>query len=81
MTNDSECIVLWAIPTWEQWAELERARRSHPQMAKWWSRCLDATQSFNRFLLVDAPLSPFRTHRQPAYSDQTELPDAASGVS
>jgi hypothetical protein len=72
MTNDSECIVLWAIPTWEQWAELERGRRTHPTMARWWARCLERTDAFARFLLVDAPLSPFRTHRQPAYSDQLE---------
>ena len=77
MTNDSECIVLWAIPTWENWAELERGRRSHPRMAKWWARYLEATLTFNRFLLVDAPLSPFRTHRQPAYSDQTDWPGSA----
>lgn len=77
MTNDSECIVLWAIPTWENWAELERGRRTHPRMAKWWARCLEATLTFNRFLLVDAPLSPFRTHRQPAYSDQTDWPGGA----
>src|SRR5579862_5219890 len=70
MTNDSECIVLWAIPTWQQWAEGEKAKRAHPPMARWWARCIELTRSFNRFLLVDAPLSPFRTHRQPAYSDQ-----------
>lgn len=75
MTDDSECIVLWAIPTWEHWAELERGRRTHPTMAAWWSRCLEATTSFHRFLLVDSPLCPFRTHRQPSYSDQTDWQD------
>lgn len=75
MTDDSECIVLWAIPTWEQWAALEAGRDAHPKMAAWWSRCLAATTSFQRFLLVDAPLCPFRTHRQPARSDQTDWED------
>jgi hypothetical protein len=75
MTDDSECIVLWAIPTWEQWAALEAGRDAHPKMAAWWSRCLSATTSFKRFLLVDAPLCPFRTHRQPARSDQTDWVD------
>lgn len=75
MTDDSECFVLWAIPTWEQWAELEKAKRRHPRTAAWWSRSLAATTSFHRFLLVDAPLCPFRTHRQPAYSDQTDWQD------
>jgi hypothetical protein len=74
MTNDSECTVLWAIPAWERWAELERGRRAHPRLAKWWARCLEVTQTFNRVLLVDAPLCPFRTHRQPAFSDQVDWP-------
>jgi hypothetical protein len=77
MTNESECFVLWAIPTWEQWGELERGRRRHPSMVKWSSRCVESTVTFNRFLLVDSPLCPFRTHRQPAYSDQTRLQDNA----
>jgi hypothetical protein len=42
-------------------------------MAKWWSRCLETTRTFGRILLVDAPLCPLRTHRQPAFSDQTDL--------
>lgn len=74
MSNDSECFVLWAIPSWEQWAALERAQHRHPAMAKWLSRRRESTESFNRFLMVDAPLSPFRTHRQPAFSDQTDAP-------
>jgi hypothetical protein len=72
MIDDSECIVLWAVPTWEQWAALESARDSHPKMRAWWARSLGATTSFQRFLLVDSPLCPFRTHRQPARSDQTD---------
>ena len=28
MVNESECFLLWAIPTWEQWGETE-ARRAH----------------------------------------------------
>ena len=30
MIDDSECFLLWAIPTWEQWAEFEKAQRTHP---------------------------------------------------
>ena len=72
MIDDSECFLLWAIPSWEQWAEFEKARRGHPPLAKWRSRSLEETTSWSRFLLVDAPLSPFRTLRQPARSDQTD---------
>jgi hypothetical protein len=74
MANDSECFVIWAIPTWEQWAELERGQQRHPAMSKWRARRFESTVNFDRFLMVDSPLSPFRTHRQPAYSDQTEAP-------
>lgn len=38
----------------------------------------EATLTFKRFPLVDAPLSPFRTHGRPAYSDQADFPDSES---
>jgi hypothetical protein len=75
MIDESECFLLWAIRTWEQWAEVEGARRTHPPLARWRARLLAETTAFARALLVDAPLSPFRTHRQPAYSDRTEWTD------
>jgi hypothetical protein len=75
MINDSECILLWAIPSWEQWAELEGARRSHPLLQKWRSLVQEQARTMTRILLVDAPLSPFRTHRQPARTDQTDWTD------
>jgi hypothetical protein len=72
MIDDSECFLLWAIPTWEHWAEFEKAQRTHPTLIKWRNRAFEETSSIFRFLLVDAPLSPFRTHRQPARSDQSD---------
>jgi hypothetical protein len=72
MIDDSECLLLWAIPTWEQWAEFEKARRSHPPLAKWSTRLAECTTSHARVLLVDSQLCPFRTHRQPARSDQND---------
>jgi hypothetical protein len=68
MSNDSECILLWAIPTWEQWGEGEKGLES----SAWRSRVAGVARTFSRFLLVDSPLCPFRTHRQPAYSDQVD---------
>ena len=35
----------------------------------------DLVEGWHRFLLVDAPLSPFRTHRQPARSDRIDYED------
>ncbi len=72
MIDDSECFLLWAIPTWEHWAEFEGVRRTHPSLVEWNKRSLEQTTSMQRILLVDAPLCPFRTHRQPARSDQVD---------
>jgi hypothetical protein len=70
--DDAECILLWAIPTWEQWAERERARRSDPGLAAWEARQRGLTERGERILLVDSDLSPLRLGRQPARTDRTE---------
>jgi hypothetical protein len=75
MIDDSECFLLWAIPTWEHWAELEKAWRRHPPLTKWRNRVLETTTALSRYLLVDSPLCPFRTHRQPARSDRIDWED------
>jgi hypothetical protein len=70
MTNESECILVWSIPTWTQWAEVENAQRTDPALAKWRDRTYELTTHQHRFLMVDAPLSPMRIGRQPARSDR-----------
>ncbi|WP_431939115.1 hypothetical protein [Nocardia grenadensis] len=72
MTNDSEAFVLWAIPSWTQWAELEKALRTDPALSAWRVQSNELTTAFDRYLLVDAPLSPFRTGRQPRREDRIE---------
>jgi hypothetical protein len=71
MIDDSECVLLWAIPSWEEWARVEKARRD-PAVVDWKNAAWRLTTAWHRFLLVDAPLSPMRTGRQPRRSDQTE---------
>lgn len=66
MANDDEALLLWAIPTWQQWADAE-----HDDKLASWRRGLEPT-SWQRVLLVDAPLCPFRTGRQPSRSDRTD---------
>jgi hypothetical protein len=66
MMNDDEALLLWAIPTWPQWA----AGESDRELARW-RRGLGA-RSWHRVLLVDAPLSPLRTGRQPSRADRTD---------
>jgi len=69
MTNDHEALLLWSIPTWQQWADAEQDN----ELAKWRRRLNPHT--WQRVLLVDSPLNPMRTGRQPARSDRTDWVD------
>jgi hypothetical protein len=69
MTNDHEALLLWAIPTWQQWADGE----ADDDLARW-RRGLDP-RTWQRVLLVDAPLSPLHTGRQPERSDRVDWTD------
>lgn len=72
MVDESECFVLWAIPSWESWAEYEKARRTDSALVAWRVAARDVVTSTSRILLVDSPLCPFKTGRQPRRSDRTE---------
>ena len=69
MAHDDECIVIWAIPTWEAWAQVEEAELDHAGVRAWQER-LHAARGFARFLMNDAPLCPLRTGRQPTVDDR-----------
>jgi hypothetical protein len=74
MVADDESLLLWAIPTWAQWASLEAAERRG--MAHNWRRTVDElVTAWHRILLVDAPLSPMRIGRQPSVTDQIDWVD------
>jgi predicted Fe-Mo cluster-binding NifX family protein len=68
MVNDSEAVVMWAFDSWAAWSAYEQA-----DLTAW----RDATQSigvdWRRTLLVDAPLAPLRTGRQPQVEDRRPL--------
>jgi hypothetical protein len=73
MRGADECVLLWSIPSWEAWAAVERSTslgRGGPL-----SRSAPLIREQERILLVDAPLSPFRTGRQPAREDRTDWVD------
>jgi hypothetical protein len=76
MCDDREVLLLWAVPTWEAWAAYERAQRDDGAVAGWRARTAPLAVEWDRFLLVDAPLSPMRTGRQPTEADRAsfELP-------
>lgn len=69
MSDDSECLVLWAIPSWAQWAAFEQAAIRTPGLGRPDGVEVRAAQ---RILLVDAPLSPMRIGRQPSRADRVE---------
>ncbi len=77
MCNDAEVLLLWAIPSWEAWGEAEAAQRKDPGLARWRATSVAHSEQWNRFLLVDSPLCPFRTGRQPRESDRDsfDLPE------
>jgi hypothetical protein len=77
MRNDSEALLLWAIPRWEDWARFEAAQRTDFEVVGWRSRASMFAVDWERFLLVDSPLCPFRTGRQPRDSDRDsfQLPE------
>ena len=77
MAGEREVILLWTIESWEAWAEFEGAQRADPVVRGWNEQVRERSEEWNRILLVDAPLCPFRTGRQPQASDRDSyrLPD------
>jgi hypothetical protein len=69
MASEHEALLLWAIPSWQQWADGER----DDQLARW-RRGLNV-RTLQRALLVDAPLSPLRIGRQPSRADRVDWQD------
>lgn len=73
MVNDSECVLLWAIPDWPTWASFEQAWQTGESLGAWRATTLRLGADWRRSLLVDAPLSPLRTGRQPQVDDRRPL--------
>ena len=74
MWNDTECIVIWAIPDWATWASYEAAQGAQ-RLVEWHAAQRDLDADWLRTLMVEAPLSPLRIGRQPAESDRLPLDD------
>lgn len=77
MCNEAEALLLWAVPSWEQWGEAEAAQGRDAGLVRWQATAVEHSTGWSRFLLVDSPLCPFRTGRQPQESDRDtyRLPD------
>ena len=72
MINDTEAIVIWALPVVGGVGRFEQAWDG-PQLAPWRARLVTLNADVQRTLMVDAPLSPMRTGRQPQVEDRRPL--------
>jgi hypothetical protein len=72
LSDESECILIWAIPSWEQWAEFEKALDYAGPLRTWQDALYARTTSSSRFLMLDAPLSPMKIGRQPSREDRVD---------
>jgi hypothetical protein len=61
MCDASEAVVIWAIETWERWAEVQTAYDEDPAVAGWRLRARAVVRDWRGTLLVDSPLNPLRT--------------------
>ena len=75
MVNDSEAVVVWAFPSWDAWARFEQAWDDGAALAPWRARLAALGADIRRSLMVDAPLAPLRTGRQPQVEDRRPLDD------
>jgi len=73
MGNQSECLLMWAIPDHAVWAELERAEYADGAMADWRRLGREVSLEWQRILLVEAQTSSLRLGRQPRESDRLPL--------
>lgn len=75
MVDDDEALLLWAIPTWQHWADAEQAHTTEDDLVAWRAGARDVVTAWNRVLLVDSPLNPMKTGRQPSRDDRTDWSD------
>jgi len=61
MSDASEAVVVWAIDTWERWADVQVAMEQDPAVEQWRVRARALVRDWRSTLLVDSPLNPLRT--------------------
>ena len=72
MRNDTEAIVIWALPGLATWAHFEQAWDG-AALAPWRARLVALGADIQRTLLVDAPLARCGIGRQPSVEDRRPL--------
>jgi hypothetical protein len=73
MADDRECVAIWTFPDWATWVDYERAWTAKGAMASWRGALVGLEAQFRRTLMIDAPLAPLRTGRQPQVEDRQPL--------
>jgi hypothetical protein len=73
MGNDDECILIWAVPGWKTWVDFEAAWLMPGPLDPWRKELLALAASVDRILLMDSPLNPMKTGRQPRVEDRRPL--------
>jgi hypothetical protein len=73
MADDRECVAIWSFPDWPTWVAYEQSWTTEGAMAPWRNTLFDLRAEFRRTLMVDAPLAPLRTGRQPQAEDRRPL--------
>jgi ABC-type taurine transport system substrate-binding protein len=58
MVNDSEVVVLWAIPTWDAWASWEKTKESDENMVAWRRSTASVVVDWRAKLLAASADSP-----------------------
>jgi len=65
MVNDSEVICIWAIQTWDGWADVEMAYESDPGVARWRLQVQGLVRDWRNTLMCAAPQSGLTTGKIP----------------
>ena len=73
MRVDNEAILIWAIPDFAAWADFEAGGTADQALLDWKETIGRFGAFVERTLMVDAPLAPLRTGRQPQVEDRRPL--------
>jgi hypothetical protein len=73
MRVDNEAILIWAFPGFAEWADFEQGATADQTLLDWKDNVTAFGAFVERSLMVDAPLAPLRTGRQPRVEDRRPL--------
>ena len=64
---------IWTFPDWPTWVGYEQEWHRAGSMSSWRAALIGIGAGFRRTLMIDAPLAPLRTGRQPQIEDRRPL--------